>query len=108
MNKIYIVVGIIVFLVVIIYLIGKMPNNSEPRPSPSQTAPRESVQKQLEDVNKKIAELPELENDIFSKCVETTEGTADDIKACQESTQKQIFTLSQDLNNLKKSLEEKK
>lgn len=106
MKTSFIVLIIIISVIFVVIISTSSPETErvDGRPVPD----REKISKQLEDVNKKIAELPELENDVFSKCMETTDGTADDIKDCQESTQKQIFTLSQDLNNLKKSLEEKK
>lgn len=72
-----------------------------------QTGPESPNQdsSQLADVNKKIEQLPELEKDIFTKCMDGKEGTSSDIKTCQEQTQKEIFTLSQDLSNLKQSLQ---
>lgn len=68
---------------------------------------KNETKKQLADVQKKIDQLPELEKDIFSKCMEGKSGTASDIKACEESTQKEMFTLAQDLTNIKSSLEAK-
>lgn len=66
--------------------------------------PTNDINQQLQDVQKKIDELPDLEKDIFSKCIENKEKTAENIRGCEESTQKQIYTLSQELNNLKESL----
>lgn len=66
----------------------------------------QELKTQLADVNAKIAALPELEKDIFTKCMEGKDGTAVNIRICQENTQKQVFTLSQELINLKKSLEQ--
>lgn len=60
---------------------------------------------QLTDVNNKISELPKLEKDIFTKCMEGKRGTPQDIKQCEENIQKQMFVLSQDLINLKTDLE---
>ncbi len=66
-----------------------------------------TIKTQLEDVENKIQELPELEEDIFTKCMEGKEGTAKNLRDCGENTQKQIFTLSQELVNLKESLQER-
>ena len=63
---------------------------------------------QLTKVKSQLKELPELEKDIFTKCMEGKEGTAQNIAFCQENTQKQMHTLSQDLNNAKKDIESKK
>ena len=79
MKTFFIVLGIIAFIIFVAVISTSSPpqkiNQATNQPSPS----KENVSKQLEDVNKKISELPELENDIFSKCMETTKGTADDI-----------------------------
>lgn len=75
-----------------------------PTPTLSET---ERLQQQLSDVESKIRELPELEKDIFAKCMENKEGTTNNIRVCQEATQEQIYTLSQDLTSLKKALAEK-
>lgn len=66
-----------------------------------------AIRQQLEDVKQKIEELPELEEDIFSKCIEGKRGTQKQISQCQEKTQTKIHTLSQDLTNLKQNLESK-
>ena len=82
----------------------KVPQDSlSPTPTLSET---EKLEQQLSDVESKIRELPELEKDIFTKCMENKEGTTNNIRVCQEATQEQIFTLSQDLTNLKKALVE--
>lgn len=67
-----------------------------------------NLNKQLAKVQSQLKELPELEKDIFTKCVEGKESTAQSIAFCQENTQKQMHTLAQDLNSAKKDLEGKK
>jgi len=59
-------------------------------------------------IKKQLTELPDLEKDIFTKCMEDKGGTAKNIAFCQENTQKQMFTLAQDLNNAKNDIENKK
>lgn len=73
----------------------------------STSAEEDNIKAQLVGVENKITDLPELEKDIFTKCMEGKEATAMNIRACQESTQEQAFTLSQDLVNLKKTLEDR-
>ncbi|MBI2008808.1 hypothetical protein HYS84_00165 [Candidatus Saccharibacteria bacterium] len=68
---------------------------------------KQDLKNQLADVELKIQQLPELEEDIFAKCMEGKSGTSSDLRSCQESTQRAIFTLSQDLSNLKLTIEAK-
>ncbi len=65
------------------------------------------INSQLESVEYKIKELPSLEEDIFTKCMSKLDGTAQNIAFCQENTQEQIHTLSQDLQSTKQDLENK-
>ena len=62
---------------------------------------------QITGISLKLKELPELEKDIFSKCMEKKEGVSQDIAFCQENTQKQMHDLAQDLTNAKKNLQGK-
>ena len=78
---------------------------SSPQPQTS-TSRKEELLLQLEDTNFKMEELPELEKDIFAKCMGGKEPTASNIKLCEETTQKNVFTLSQELTNLKNSLQQ--
>jgi uncharacterized protein HemX len=66
---------------------------------------KKEIEKQLSDTQQKIQELPELENDIFTKCIESQKKIATNIKNCQEKTQKSIHTLSQELSGVKSDLE---
>lgn len=61
---------------------------------------QEDLESQLTDINEKINSLPNLEEDIFYKCMEGKEITPENIDICQTNTQEQIFTLSQELRNL--------
>lgn len=65
---------------------------------------RISTEKQLAKIDRQVKELPELEEDIFAKCMEERKGGAKNIAFCQENTQKQMHTLSQDLKNAKKDI----
>lgn len=65
-------------------------------------------QKSLAKINKQIKELPELEEDIFTKCMEENKGGVENIPFCQENTQKQMHTLAQDLVNAKEDIESRK
>jgi len=66
------------------------------------------LNKQKVKVEKQLKALPELEKDIFTKCMADKGGTAENIAFCQENTQKQMYTLAQDLTNAKKDLGNKK
>lgn len=66
-----------------------------------------SIQNQLEKTRKQIGELPELEEDIFAKCIGNGIIDVAKIAKCQESTQEQIHTLSQDLKSIEKELNDK-
>lgn len=65
------------------------------------------INKQISKLDYQLEELPELEKDVFTKCMVGKDGTAQNIAYCQENTQEQMFTLSQDLSSAKKSLESK-
>jgi hypothetical protein len=92
--------GVLVILFVIFLLISPSTPNEEVSGEKSER----TAEQQLVDVRNKINELPELEKDIFAKCITDKNKTAENIRACQERTQKEIFTLSQDLKNLERSL----
>jgi hypothetical protein len=66
------------------------------------------LNKQKVKLQNQLKELPELESDVFSKCMEGKGGTAENIAFCQENTQKHIHDLAQDLSNAKKDLDNKK
>lgn len=68
---------------------------------------KNEVGEQLAKISNQLSELPSLEKDIFAKCMEGKNGTAQDIAFCQENTQKQMSTLAQDLMSAKKELESK-
>jgi len=106
---------IAIFLIFIIFFGGNEPNKPVSKESqpPIQTKEEvktdiieiEKIKSELENVNRKISEIPELEKDIFYKCIEDKEITAKNIRTCEENTQKQIFDLSQDLVNLRADLQ---
>lgn len=62
---------------------------------------------QLNKVSRQIEQLPELEEDIFTKCMEENGGDAKKIAFCQENTQKQMHILAQELDSAKKDLQNK-
>lgn len=92
--------GVLVIVFVISLLITSSTSNEE---ADSQKD-KQTAEQQLVDVRNKINDLPELEEDVFAKCIADKNKTAENIRACQETTRKEIFTLSQDLKNLEKSL----
>ena len=69
---------------------------------------RSELNKQVTTIDNQLKELPELEKDIFTKCMEGKDPTAQSIAKCQENTQKQMHTLAQDLTSAKKDLQNKK
>jgi len=70
-------------------------------------AQKSKINRQIADINLKLKELPDLEKDIFTKCMEGKAAVAQNIAFCQENTQKQMFTLAEDLTNAKKDLQGK-
>lgn len=101
--KILLLLGSI--LIVAGYLLLSL-NEQQSSPQPQTTTSRqEEILLQLEDTQQKMKELPELEKDIFAKCMEGIQPTAANIRNCEETTQKNIYTLSQELTNLKNSLQ---
>jgi len=62
--------------------------------------------RQLSKLDAQIRQLPELEEDVFTKCMEEKD-TAKHIPFCQENTQEQMHTLSQDLKNAKSDILDK-
>lgn len=117
-KPVYLVLGIFGLILLVAIVLGSTqpaspvssPNAStvSTNIAPSPTTELEKINLQLADVENKILELPELEKDAFTKCMEGKIATAVNLKSCEESTQKSIFTLSQELTNLKNSLEARK
>lgn len=112
--KILLTVLVILFILIvgtIIWVVTSEPDDqnksTKDQTTQEETTENNQIEIQLTDVEEKISALPELEEDIFTKCMEKTKGGPQDIKKCEESTQKQIFTLSQDLANLKEELKKK-
>lgn len=68
---------------------------------------KNTINLQITKLDTQLQELPELEKDIFTKCMTDKNGTAQEIAFCQENTQKQMATLAQDLTNAKRELESK-